>query len=601
MHKIIHNNFELDLTPYGISTVEENYWFSDQFFTKYSFPGTLFLEGDLLKVFGDVLDDNAKFIQTIFDVQYVFGNQLESAIFEIISHIGEKVKFKFRYGIDELPNFDKKLSELPLEQALVSDIYAHAKTIISQKWPDVNYNYPQIITNKYDTTDVTWSTFLGKINNYDGNSFFQNTITTSNFANRNIIQPLPYLLHLLKQGFLDAGFVLKGDILTNELIQKILVFSDRDYFDKKGNVSDFKVKRNEFVSQVNEVLNYNTSIQLDPSAKYLVKGKITCYSTTKKFIDESNPEALSELKYNNFTFFSIRNRQTSVTEIHFTATLHTTSDPDLNNQLLRFQGFGDSANVTPEEYVLDVTVEKLIENSPSEITIKNKLDLKEVVPDVTFGQLISEYRKLFNLDINPIKKEIYINFIEDETDYISAVDLSDFEILKPQKEFNRLSSIYLKYNQDADSEQYTSVFVDKNQVLFDDSLVTSDTETITIDAIPLPQRSEDFIETAFLNETPGESKILMVLYDGLKDDLNLTTQITELMLPNIYQSFHKKWFNFRLLSILYRWFFKMYGESLAKINKKVFAYGRYHIVKTIDKTQISEDLFEVKITTASLP
>jgi hypothetical protein len=95
-----------------------------------------------------------------------------------------------------------------------------------------------------------------------------------------------------------------------------------------------------------------------------------------------------------------------------------------------------------------------------------------------------------------------------------------------------------------------------------------------------------------------------VLYNGLTAPVtgdNVTEETTILSLPNIFETYHSKWYNFLLKAINYNWIFKMYIEELSKITNKIFAYGRYHIVKTIDKTQISEDLFEVEIETETLP
>ena len=38
MHKIIHETFEFDLTPYDITIVEDNQWFTGEFYFNYSFP-----------------------------------------------------------------------------------------------------------------------------------------------------------------------------------------------------------------------------------------------------------------------------------------------------------------------------------------------------------------------------------------------------------------------------------------------------------------------------------------------------------------------------------------------------------------------------------
>jgi len=75
-----------------------------------------------------------------------------------------------------------------------------------------------------------------------------------------------------------------------------------------------------------------------------------------------------------------------------------------------------------------------------------------------------------------------------------------------------------------------------------------------------------------------------------------------LLLPNVHASFWKKWFTFRTNSQTYNWKFKMYEEGLRQVisKLKIFAYGQYHIIKTLNKTQISDDLYDVDIETESL-
>lgn len=597
MHKIIHPLFEFDLTPYKISTVEDNYWFSDRFFTKYSFPFSFKLKDDLLVVFGALLDDNAKFIETEYEVQYVLGNQLENAVFQIESQIGETIEATFRYGFDELPNFDKKLSELPLHEETITDIYTHAPTIIPQKWPSVNYNYPQVYTDKYDKTTPTWEEFKGIINNYISGAFLVNTYDEINFANLNIIQPVPYLLHVLVQGFLDAGFTLKGDFLNSSLIKKILLFTDIDYFDLRGNIQDFKVLRSEYDSQPSaDVVNYSKSLELSPGSTYKITGLLCSYSKFLGFGNPSHSFSFANISYkgNVLTGVGTTTSLKAIKEID--VTFQTDSDTNVLTQILEFNAGGYSQFIQPDELIYDLKIERVLENSPSEVRMFNKVKLTEVVPDRTFGELVTECKKYFNLEVNPIGNDIYMNFLEDQINYNDAIDLTNFEVLKPKREFNKLKSKLLKFkNPGIKSSFYLPVYQDKNQIVFNELNVTDLTDKIELDILPLPQKSEFFVETAHLFEYEGNNKMYFMLYDGLQNTRNITVDPDELLLPNIHSNYHQNWFSFLLNAIGYTWLFKMFLEQVVKIKKKCFAYGRYMVIKSIDKTQVSEDLFEVEI------
>jgi hypothetical protein len=599
MHKIIHPTFELDLTSYAISVVDENYWFSDQLFTKFSFPFTFELTEDLIEVFGELLDDNAKFIETSFNVQYAIGNQLENSVFEIESQIGKQVTSTFRYGFDELPNYNKKLSELPLEETVIADVYTHAKSIIPLTWPTVNYNYPQIYTDKYDTTEKTWESFAGKINNYVAGDFLENTFTDENFANKNIIQPIPYVLHILTQGFLDAGFTLKGDILTNPILLKMLLFTDIDYFDLRGNIQDYIMFRSEITSTAGEVAYYADTLELQPDSTYKITGKLNSYSKSS-----SNGYTLSysRIEYKGTAITGTGGISNLENESEIDVTFMTDSDTDSATQILTFNASGYKDFIQSHQTLYDIKIERVLEDSPSEVRLYDKVKLTEVVPDVTFGKLISEIRKWFNFEVNPVGNDIYMNFIENQINYNEATDLSNSEVLKPKREFYKLDSLLLKFKEPDNVQfSYESIYQNKEIILKNESLVNDNTEKIEIDILPLPQKSYFFVETANSFDLGGNTKMYGILYNGLVNNLNLTQDPAPMLIPAIHENYHKNWFIFRLLAIIYTWAFKMYAEELLKIKKKVFAYGRYHVVKTIDKTQISEDLFDVEIETETLP
>src|SRR5690606_28000670 len=143
MHKIITSDFEIDLTLYNISIQEENSWFSDTFFTKYSYPFDLIITDELNKCLGDVLSFDSRSGLYYLPCQYVFYNKIESAflVFEQIDRETASVSLKYR--MDEFPNFDKNLNELDLEVKDVANIYIHAENTVDKTYPLVNYTFPQ--------------------------------------------------------------------------------------------------------------------------------------------------------------------------------------------------------------------------------------------------------------------------------------------------------------------------------------------------------------------------------------------------------------------------------------------------------------------------
>ena len=222
MRKIIHSNFELDLSTKKITDISENPIFSDKFSTKYSYPIEIDLEDDLDIAFGFISFYNSSNPLTLIDVTYVHNDVLSPAVLEVEEIQGKKMQITISWGFEEFPSWNKKLSELPLDKFEVANIYTHAAGIISQTYPAVNYNFPQIHTDKIDTDDDIWFAFEKILNNFKEGAFLENYVdgVEDITYNKNIMQPLPYLLHVLKKGFEDGGYTLDGSFVNHPLIQK---------------------------------------------------------------------------------------------------------------------------------------------------------------------------------------------------------------------------------------------------------------------------------------------------------------------------------------------------------------------------------------------
>src|SRR5680860_410795 len=145
MAKFIHDNFVLDLNSYSISRVQENQWFSDQFFTRYTFPFDIDLDDDTNRDFGLIMDYTVDEPLTFFEGYFFDEGTHFKAEMEILEVQGRRASLEISYGFDDLPNFEKKLSELPLQVARLNEsLFVHAENVINKTWPAVNYNFVQV-------------------------------------------------------------------------------------------------------------------------------------------------------------------------------------------------------------------------------------------------------------------------------------------------------------------------------------------------------------------------------------------------------------------------------------------------------------------------
>jgi hypothetical protein len=609
MRKLIHSKFELDLTPFKISDTEENNWFSDSFFTKYSFPFSIDLTDDLDIALGFISFYNS-FPETYYELLYVHNNKLEKAVFEIESH-QDKLSATLRFGYEQLPSFDKKLSELSLDKfdlPVGTTIYAHAETVITQTWPAVNYNFPQVHVDKYDPTDALWNGFGSIINNRVAGAFLTNTVDTvaDITYNRNVMQPLPYWIHILQRGMIDGGYTLSGKILDDPRLQKACLFGDVDYYGKPTFQEAINVTQ---MSDAYTEINYNNA-QRVKAAKYYYHTALTNpgkYNISGTFTLETFPKV--------YCSFSIKYRNKVIYNYNVEGTLFNRSisvDIDLDFETLVDLNPND---ITIESYqafstdkvIFDFSIICLRLNDSTGVAIptvsnENKVDLTRAVPDMNFVDFIKVVKNWFNYDLNIVGKMAVMNPIEAEINYQNTLDLQFTEVKKPLRKFSQGTSLLLKFA-DIDNKdfKFLPVFHSKESVVNSNYVTNEKTTTIEINALPLPLLTRNSVQTAFALES-NDSKVFLVPYSGIYNGNNLAQPIDDYLLPAVHLQYWKGWFNFRINSPGFTWGFKAWNEQILnlKAKTKIFAYKKYHIIKTVNRTEISPNLYEVEIETEGL-
>lgn len=607
MRKLIHSKFELDLSTFKISDTEENNWFSDRFFTKYSFPFDIDLTDDLDVAFGFISQYNAQNVQTYFDCVYNHNDKIEKAIFEIESH-QDKLSCTIRFGFEQLPSFEKKLSELSLDKfdlPVGTSIYQHAETIITQTWPSVNYNFPQVHVDKYDPTDELWSGFEKILNNRKEGAFLINTVDIVNDItyNRNVMQPLPYYIYILQRGMIDAGYTLSGKILLDERLKKACLYGDVDYYTAQTTQEAISILQmsEDAIENVGGRMRFYSHTVLAVPGKYNISGTI-------KAMYRSNFNAYFKIKYRNTIIFSVYAKDTSFWHgseyKSYGVDIYFETIADLNVNDITIESYQPT---TTEDTVIDLVIDAVRLNDVGGIAIpnisnKNKIDLPRAVPDITFGDFVKVVKNWFNYDLTIAGNLAIMNPIEHQINYTEAFDLQFSEVKKPIRKFNQGMSFLLKF-QEVDNSKYSflPVFHSQNGIQNTAFIADDKTTTIEINALPLPLLTRDDVQTAYALESDN-SKVYLVKYDGIYNGNNLAQNTSEYLIPAVHLDYWQKWFEFRINSHAFTWGFKAWNEDLLnlKAKMKIFAYNKYHIVKNINKTEIVPDQFELEIETESL-
>jgi hypothetical protein len=609
MRKLIHSKFELDLAPFKISDTEENNWFSDSFFTKYSFPFEIDLLDDIDIALGFISEYNSQNVETYFDLLYVHNNKIEKAILEIESY-EQRLSCTLRFGFEQLPSFDKMLSELSLDKfalPFTTNIYQHAETIITKKFPEVNYNFPQIHVDKYDPEDELWGGFEGIINNRVNNAFLINEVIGDETFNRNVMQPLPYWIHILQRGMIDGGYTLSGKILTDTRLQKACLFGDVDYFKKATEQEDISVYQ---MSEDAVEINYDNSAK-SKAAKYYYKkvletpGKYTISGTIKVAV-RSHFYSYFLIKYRNTVLWKYESHGSFLVPVFKNASVDISFETtlDLNVNDITIEGY---QYFTTEQVIIDLTISciKIIDSSGTGVPTvinENHIDLTRAVPKITFLEFLKVVKNWFNYDLTITGNFAIMNPIEDEMNYNDALDFSSKEVKYPYRKFSKGTSFLLKF-EDIDNKdfKYLPVFHDNKGVSNSNFVTDNKTITIEINALPLPILTKTTAQTAYAVES-NDSKVYLVKYDGLFHGNNLAQPINEYEIPAVHLQYWYKWFDFRIFAQGFRLNFKAWQEEITNLKdkSKIYIYKRFHIVKSINKTEDRPELFSVEIETETL-
>ena len=599
---------KLDLSKQKFSIQENNAKVSDSQFTKIIFPFSLPVSEEILNSIGDIINHAATDVETVIDCKLEHEGRVHDAKLEILGNEGLYAEAQIDYGFDELPNWTKKLSELPLENFSVPDIHTYAPTLLNKKYPEVNFNFPRIYNKKYDPTSEVWDAFDGFLNDMkqDMTEMRRNYIDgVGNIFNVNIIHPMPYILHVLKTGFRDAGFELKGHILTDADLLYRTIYSGTDYFtSKQQRRYDFNIK----ASQPDELLLengpddyaiYERHITIEKTGTYKIAGLIKFWKAKKMFSNYQislNGQKLWQKRTNSDRSdymidipididFNV-NQENSVLTFFCKKQYH----PDWDFQL---------ADLLVTSAVLeDISNAELGEDSGF-VTNRNEVNLKNAVPDITFGDFVNKICNWFNYAMIPIEKTIYMNRLSLEK-YFEPKDFRKYEAKRPKRVPKKNVSYLLKFPEL--DRKVDSVFYDAQGFKLNGEEI-ADTKVIDIDgyALPVYMPKPNSHSTAVV-QTDSTTMLQLVYYDGLTEGTNNAKNPAGCHFPELFYKNWENWLKRRLECYEYTWKFTIPIEEMANysINDYIYCYDNIHLIKTLNKDKVSETTYEVEIITETI-
>lgn len=117
-------------------------------------------------------------------------------------------------------------------------------------------------------------------------------------------------------------------------------------------------------------------------------------------------------------------------------------------------------------------------------------------------------------------------------------------------------------------------------------------------AMPVAKAKEYHTATAQVKKD-SDSILALVYYDGLRDGINNAGNPPGCHFPELFGNNWEKWLSQRMNSEVYQWKFMAYMEDMREfsVSDYLYCYHKRHLIKTLNKDKISENTYEVEITT----
>ncbi|WP_314058686.1 hypothetical protein [Empedobacter brevis] len=594
MIKVYNSDFELDLSPYAVQFIDRNNWFEESQMDSFTVPLRIPID-EYFEVYRYYTENEYEALHDVYLNRY---GKIFVAVLEITDTDDEFLEIEIRYGLDQFPNWEKPLSELVFPKITVADIRQHALEIMTKNYPETNYQFPKVWTELYPKDNAVWQSFKGFYNNLEDGIFIENSIDIENniVYNNNIMRPMPYLLHVLKVGIEDAGYTLKGDILTNETLLKTLVIPTTKVELKdrpetvEWNIGNECYTREGFRNRLGKGWQYGRwedEITLPAFGKYRLKG--TIHNSGKKHHDIA-----ANIKLDGTVIFSNTGRNSYPVDVVFTSK-KTGSKLSIYARDYARNGEKTELKITPLE---------LYEENGQEIIYSvdsNEINIADHVNEMTFGDFVTKVMSIHNYDFTPgDKNTIWMNLKHEDIVPDRGLDLSQYDVKSPGRTFNSGKSFLLKYPELDEPYTIKSLFVDKSGTKTENYTTNDRTTEIDLKFVPLPVENINGVFTSkiIVSDT---NQLCLAIYDA-DGESNTTESVQSLMMENIYAVYYYLWLYFLLSATVYKWSFDCYWSDMFELNirKKVFAYENYHIIKELSRKRVSEELENIEIETYSI-
>ena len=580
---------QLNLTHLKPSLIEESNWFVNDSLKNYSLPFNIDFESTVAQKLGLANIKNIATYNAVITGTLIIDDDFYNAYIKIDEVQGDYAEATLHYGADILPVYSTQLKDLPWPTIVCpTTLAAYAKTLLDMEYPELTHNFPSIYRPSIKELD-DYSEFLYFVNYYNGGAFTENeTIigSPSTFKNYNVMAPFPYMLEILRFGYLQEGLEVRGELFETDLLKKIVFIPD-NYFER-------------FITDQYDAFQFDfpTSFQLIDGIEMGVYERVYTPSLVGTYDIKFDVNLASGVA----TYFSL-----IITAKDAATQVETTIYSAISNNSNVYISEEIEINVAVEDLFDQIKIQLIIPRQNYSIAPYNTFEynysegrenvfptqytLSEFVPKMSFGDYQNEIKNWLNLDINKVDNIIYIDFVEDKLQTLERITKEHLQDPKKKHKLNTDRYFTLKYAEDQE------VRVDATGQVFTTPTEHQEEIPLEMNISPAKVRENHGFLTGVFNE--DASGLRFGIYDGFQTPQARNYMVDRvgdenISLQQIYDRRWKLWLNFRTHSKTYKEKFMAHVSELFPLKKAMLKYNELHIIKKITKKRKSTKYWEIE-------
>jgi hypothetical protein len=595
------NNYEIDLTLFGVDLNEESNMFMDNMIKSYAIPFNIPISPEVAQAFGFPNTDNITSFTSSIKGQIIIDDDYYAATLVSGDSKGDNIEVTLYYGEEELPVYGTKLSALPWPLHIVTSSSALAAKHLNATWPAVTHNFPMVYRPKI-RQENDYAAFERFVNNYTGSDFIQNqeieVESEPVYENRNVLSPCVYLLEILSFGFKQEGKKIRGNVVQDARLKNLL-YIPKNYIEKFSSsvFSNFQFDFPDSTSSITidylgglnagifvETINtgiYIRSFTPDNIGNYTLKFNLNLDPATAKYFDLGvyREHPISGNKTYLYSSKSNNNRVSISEDLEIEVDITTQFHPIRIEMKLAYT----SASIAPmNSFEYSFRQGRLNE-------LIGPYSLSEFMPDMTFGEYVNRLKNWLNLDIKFIDEYVYIDFVQDIIGSLTNLDHRHLEMYQPIKRGNNNRVFRLEYSDGsvAITDRTGQIFSDIEKDRADIIEIKMEVEMAVV------ERNYDFTTAIY----PEDDKMVFALYPGLTGGQNrCLDKIDDFTgkVDNVNALYWSKWLSIRTNNFTFIERYTAHQSEVIQTRSRLAKYNQILLPKTIRKKRRYDEYWEIE-------